>query len=198
MAERDDARGDEAGDESGLAELRAAWRTLAPEDPAERLDEPDAATRATLDWLRTAWQASASDAPELRLPWRLRLGAARRRLRPLAPWLAAAGLLVALLREVTAPRGATQSGRVPSRGDLVVEASPDVAPVAPGPTVVHVPDPIALPDVIPLTAVDAQRMEMRRGPVRLILVQPTVQPTAPPRSPDSSHDAEPGSAKELR
>ena len=192
MAERDDA-----GDELGLAELRAAWRMLAPDDPAERLGEPDAATRATLDWLRAAWQATAADtpsAPALRVPWRLRLTAARRRLRPLAPWLAAAGLLVALLREFTAPRAAPHAARAPSRGDLVVDASPDVAPVAAGPTIVRVPDPIAFPDVIPLTAVDAHRMEMRRGPVRLILVLPN----APPKAAESPHEAEPGSAKELR
>lgn len=189
MAERDD--------DAPLDELRAAWRTLAPADPAEQLDEPDAATRATLDWLRAAWQATASDAPTappLRLPWRLRLTAARRRLLPLAPWLAAAGLLVVLLREFTAPHSARPATRAPSRGDLVVEASPDAAPVAAGPTIVHVPDPIAVSDVIPLTAVDAHRMEMRRGPVRLILVLPT----ALPKTPDPSHDAEPGSAKELR
>jgi hypothetical protein len=184
----------ERDDDAPLDELRVAWRTLAPSDPGERLDEPDPATRATLDWLRAAWQTTASDAPTappLRLPWRLRLTAARRRLLPLAPWLAAAGLLVALLREVTAPRAAPPP---PSRGDLVVDASPDAAPVAAGPTIVHVPDPIAFPDVIPLTAVDAHRMEMRRGPVRLILVLPT----APPKTPESPHDAEPGSAKELR
>ena len=185
MAERDD--------DAPLDELRAAWRTLAPVDPAERVDAPDSETRATLDWLRAAWQATAADTPSsppLRVPWRLRLTAARRRLLPLAPWLAAAGLLVALLREFTAPHSARQAMRAPSRGDLVVEASPDAAPVAAGPTIVHVPDPIAFPDVIPLTAVDAHRMEMRRGPVRLILVLPT--------APVPSPDAEPGSAKELR
>jgi len=184
----------ERDDDAPLDELRAAWRSLAPDNPAERVDAPDSETRATLDWLRAAWQATASDAPTappLQLPWRLRLTAARRRLLPLAPWLAAAGLLVALLREFTAPYAAPTA---PSRGDLVVDASPDAAPVAAGPTVVHVPDPIAFPDVIPLTAVDAHRMEMRRGPVRLILVLPT----ALPKTPDSSPDAEPGSAKELR
>jgi len=187
----------ERDDDAPLDELRAAWRTLAPDDPGERLDEPDAATRATLDWLRAAWQATGADTPSsppLRLPWRLRLTAARRRLLPLAPWLAAAGLLVALLREFTAPHAARPTTPAPSRGDLVVDASPDAAPVAAGPSIVHVPDPIAFPDVIPLTAVDAHRMEMRRGPVRLILVLPT----ALPKTSDPSPDAEPGSAKELR
>jgi hypothetical protein len=44
---------------------------VAERDDDERLDEPDAATRATLDWLRAAWQATASDAPTappMRLP----------------------------------------------------------------------------------------------------------------------------------
>jgi hypothetical protein len=165
VPERDD-------DELALDELRAAWRTLAPDDPSERVDAPDAATQAALDWMRAAWSATAADAPldatPLRLPWRARWTVARRRARPLLPWLAAAGLLVAVLREVTTPRAVQ--------------------------TIVPVPDPITVSDVIPLTAVDAHRMEMRHGPVRLILVMPTPSTT----SHAASQKAEPGSAKELR
>jgi len=186
VPERDD-------DELALDELRAAWRTLAPDDPSAGVDAPDAATQAALEWMRAAWRSAAIDAPldaaPPRLPWRARWTVARRRALPLLPWLAAAGLLVAVLREVTPPRAAP----APSRGDLVVGTSPDFAPVAAGPTIVHVPDPISVTDVVPLTAVDAHRMEMRHGPVRLILVMPT--PSTPSHT---STTAEPGSAKELR
>jgi hypothetical protein len=164
VPERDD-------DELVLDELRAAWRTLAPDDPSARIDAPDAATQAALEWMRAAWNATAADAPPdaapIRPPWRARWTVARRRALPLLPWLAAAGLLFAVLREFTPPHA--------------------------GPTIVHVPDPISVSDVVPLTAVDAHRMEMRHGPVRLILVMPT--PSTPSHT---SPTAEPGSAKELR
>src|SRR5262249_3275032 len=154
----DDARASDADDEQALAELRDAWRTLAPDDPTARVDAPDDATRATLDWLRDAWRSAAHDAPTTSRPsappWRARWPAGRGRLAPLAPWLAAAALLIAALRTTLAPSAVAP----PSRGDLVVDAG-STPPPAPDPIVIHVPDPIAVSDVIPLTAVDARSMQ---------------------------------------
>jgi RNA polymerase sigma factor (sigma-70 family) len=173
VPERDD-------DELALDELRAAWRTLAPDDPSARVDSPDAATQAALEWMRAAWQATASDAPTappLRLPWRLRL------LRGAAPPAAAravarGGGVCSSCCCASSPRRAPHD-RPRGRRRAATSSStlrPTLASVLGRPAIVPVPDPITVSDVIPLTAVDAHRMEMRHGPVRLILVMPTPRP----------------------
>jgi hypothetical protein len=174
MAERDD---------DPLALLAAEWRRLAPPDPTAAVDAPDEATRATVEWLRAAWQASAPATSVL--PWTIRLRAARR---TCLPWVAAAAaILLAVALLLPSNRGA----RSLSSGDRIVDLPAAVAPVAVAPVAVA---PVAVEsparDAIPLVAVDARRMEMRRGPVRLILVTPS------PLVQNTPHHAEPGSAKE--
>jgi len=129
-----------------LAELGAAWRALAAPDATAPLDEPDAATRATIERLRRAWQLSAPPASP-RLPWRLRT---RPLLRRAAPWsgatLAAAATLLLALRllapaeqpaiapapdpapVVLADRVLLRSGNV-----RVILFTPSAAPTARGP-----------------------------------------------------------------
>jgi len=140
-----------------LDALGAAWRSLAPPDPAAALDAPDPATRAAIDWMRAAWQAGAPAAPTA-IPWRLRLRLARPSVRPLLPWIAAAAatLLVALLLR-PAPS--------PPPGAEPVELAAHPHPPEPS----HAGSPGASPELVSLSA---DRMELRSGPVRLILFTP--------------------------
>ena len=59
----DDFRSDE---ELPLDELRAAWTSLRPREPAEEADQADARTGEVVDWLRAAW--GTVEAPVLQRP----------------------------------------------------------------------------------------------------------------------------------
>jgi hypothetical protein len=165
MRERDD---DEPLPELS-SELASLWRAMPSPDPTAVVDRPDAATRATVAWLRTAYVASgpASSA----LPWRIRVRSLRRRSIPwLAPWIAAAALLLAIALLLPSNRRAASV----ARGDLIVAPPvaglPTSAPTVATPVSAMPVFSTQIPDAIPLVAFDARRMEMRRGPVRLILV----------------------------
>jgi len=143
-----------------LAELGAAWRALAAPDATAPLDAPDAATRATVEWLRDAWQLAAPPASPS-LPWRLR---ARPLLRRASPWLGAtlataATLLLAL--RLLAPAPPRPPAAAPAE-QLAAAPAPDPAPV-----------------------VLSDRVVLRSGNVRLILFTPSAAPTARGTTPES-------------
>ncbi len=152
-----DAR-DEADEELPLADLQAAWRTLDAPPATAPLDAPDATTLATVEWLREAWQATATP-PAPSVPWRLR---ARPLLRRASPWLALAAALLLFARTL---------------------AERPVAPLAIEPPVAS----RAVPRLDrPIARVTPDRMEMRSGHVRLILLTPPAMPLSRGPSPESA------------
>lgn len=175
---RDDAPvpdADDAADRDAvapLAEFAAAWRELDAPDATAALAAPDAATQATVDWLRAAWQASAPATPT-GLPWSMRTRLALRRVAPWSALVAAAAAVVILLTQLAEP------ARVPPTPSAPLEN------VAIGP----VPEPIASVPTAPAEirpVIHADRMEMRSGNVRLILFTPAAPPRAADASPENS------------
>jgi len=139
-----------------LAELSAAWRALPPPDPTSIVDAPDPATRAAIAWLQDAWRASAPALSlDRKLPWRLRIRLARRRARPITRWLASAAavlLVLSLLSRTSRRSPLAPPPELASQRVAAVDAS-------------H--EPVSEP-----VSVTADRMELRSGPVRLILLTP--------------------------
>lgn len=139
-----------------LEELAAQWRRLEPPDATAAVDAPDDATRAAIGWMREAWRAAAPAAPR-DLPWKLRARLLRRRA---LPWLAAAAAIVAVAFLLS--RAGEPGGRSLGRPDPVRVAA-------------QVPSHRSF-DCAP------DRIELRSGPVRLILftnTTPTTTTTAP-------------------
>jgi len=132
-------------DRDPIEGLREAWGDLEAPPPDRVLEAPDAETRAALEWMREAWRAL--EPPAARIPWRVRLARRAGGLRPIA---AAAAVLVAA---VVFGRGFFDA---PSRPHEAVQ------PLA------------ALPEVR-IASLDPDRMELRSGPVRLILLTPEVR-----------------------
>lgn len=153
--------------------LGQAWDEHTPGEATPELTRSDAATRATVDWLAAAWEAHP--APAVEPPEALRraaLGRARARRPRLAPILrvrtwqrhAAAAVLLLGLAAVL------QLGALRHFG---VQPPLD----APGPGVTP-RDPVPAPRADPrLVAVAADHIEMRSGPVRLMLFTNTDSPS---------------------
>lgn len=148
---------DREPDDLPLDELRRAWRGLASPLPAEELDDCDAGTRASVEWMQAAW--SSLEVPEPRVPhsrpqlapqfaWQR---SPRRALESALPYAAAAALLVTLWFA-----GSEQSLQRPEQ----VARSQTEAPLNPsdyeGPQ---------------LAALSSDHLELRSGPVRLILLK---------------------------
>ncbi|MBL8842950.1 MAG: hypothetical protein JNL90_15635 [Planctomycetes bacterium] len=141
--------------EPPLDALAAAWGAIEPPAPTAPLGAPDATTRAAVDWMARAWQATA-EPPAPRLPWRLR---ARPLLRHATPFLATAAALLLWVRFA-----ATDLSRI---------ETPPAEPL------------VALSASIPITHVAADRTELRSGRVRLILLTPPEPPPVPGPSQES-------------
>lgn len=149
--------------EPPLDELAAAWGAIEPPAATAPLAAPDATTRAAVDWMARAWQATA-EPPAPRLPWRLR---ARPLLRHATPFLATAAALLLWVRFA-----ATDLSRIetPLEPEQLAHrsAEPTTAPIA---------EPLAAPPAsLPITHVTADRTELRSGRVRLILLTPPEPP----------------------
>jgi ferric-dicitrate binding protein FerR (iron transport regulator) len=145
-----DARRDE---ELPLDELRRAWATAEPPRPDAALDAADASTRAAVAWMQAAWNRVEAPAPVVPLALRARRRGWRRWAQPLA---AAAGVLVALGAWLALQRipGGARPGGVDTETTAQVEG----------------PAP-ALPDTkVEVAALAPDRVELRSGPVRLILL----------------------------
>jgi len=160
-----------------LDALRATWRELEPPAPDAALDAPDPRAEAAVEWMRAAWREL--EPPPAEIPWRLR---ARPRRRTLARLAAAAAILVALawsLREL-----ARRDTEVPDEVAVAtVETGADSEHRTPPPAPAHgagrpgggredetAPPSADTGDEPVLVALASDRMELRSGPVRLILI----------------------------
>ena len=144
-------REEERGDLS-LDELRRAWRGLAPEVPANELGRADPRTRAVVDWMRTAWSSVEAPVPPVHS-----VPAPRPRrpiLRLAAGLAAAAAVLCSLWFFLQRPPG-------PARPE------DDGTRIATGDS----PGGRAAPEEPRLASVGPDHVELRSGPVRLILLK---------------------------
>ncbi len=178
-----------------LDELRRAWAEVRP--PAPDAPVEDEATRASVEWMRSAW--NALEAPATSVPAELR---DRRRLAPVRNawrvprWLAAvsgvaAAVLCAVLlwRAATAPEvepvdlGPVASGppvfvetesveAVSGGAESGDEVSDAAALASADPATTHGADPVELeePEAVAIASIDQDRMELRSGSVRLVLI----------------------------
>ena len=141
------------GSDLPLDELRRAWERLETPRPEPELEDCDPRTRAAVAWMQAAW--SRVEAPAPRVPL------ARPALRP-QPWMlplaAAAGVLLALAVVFALQRLGV--GVRPADVDTPIAAQP-ASQGAPAPR----PD-----DAVELAALAPDRVELRSGPVRLILL----------------------------
>lgn len=143
--------------EDPLDALRQAWQHSTP--PPLHPEPEDALTRASVAWCRQSWQQLQP--PVVRVPVGLRRRPRRARL--LRPIAAAAAVLVgALAWYVSVPGG----GLPPASS--VASAPPAEAP---SPSLAE-----GAADPPPL---QTDRVELRRGPVRLILMFPEQLPEGP-------------------
>jgi len=151
-----------------LDPLREAWRELDAPEPERALEQPDEAARAALEWMRGAW--ARVEPPPALVPGSLRR--ARRAPRWFA--LAAAAGIGALLLWAALEGAGGGSAPDPERGATVARAEVD-APVpvpAPEPSAAAEELSAAL-EQVEIAALSADRMELRSGPVRLILLTET-------------------------
>lgn len=168
--------------DDGLDPLRAAWERLEAPEPDRALEDPDEATRAAVAWMRGAWAALEPLPVEVPAELAAERSQARTRARSWAPLAGAlAALVVALLAAglwSAAQRGRavqeTVLGALPSRDAEPREVQ---LPREAEPTAV-MPDEPAAPEAEPprgvrLAALSDDRMELRSGPVRLILLTNT-------------------------
>lgn len=158
-----------------LDALRAAWERLDAPEPDRALDEPDEATRAAVEWMRTAWAALEPPPVAVPVPSPARLEEARTHRRwpllgalaALLAALAAAGLWAGLERRREEPG--------PVVGVLTVPTvEPDASGALEPADGIDGSSPAAREDgpssAVQVAALSEERMELRSGPVRLILL----------------------------
>jgi hypothetical protein len=141
-----------------FGQLGAAWRNQPVPSIGGDVSAQDAVTQRTVKWLALGW--ANLPVPAARLPARI----SRRRFatawRTTWPTLAAAAVLVLML---TVPllqregRGTRTDSELPPSGTAEGRTSPITGPTSP---VAHV----------------GSGMELRSGPVRLLLLNPTITP----------------------
>lgn len=134
---------DERDDAERVRALRELYRRLTPPAPADELAEADAEAARAVRWMQAAWRGL--EVPPAVAPVR-RVAVSRSRLvRRALPWLVAAGVLAggtALWLRARGPQPAPSPEEHLSAAPVVVED------------------------------VRADRMELRSGPVRLVLLSP--------------------------
>lgn len=146
----------EAGEREAAAELRALYRRLAPPPLADDASEADPDTARVVDWMQHAYRGLP--VPPARLPRPARRLPSRR-----AAWLglaAAAGLLALV-------------------GAALWRSRPPSDSPAPAPRVAWLPTepPVAPSTAVELLDVRPDRVELRAGTVRLVLLEPPTEPT---------------------
>lgn len=142
------------------ADLRAAWLRLPAPEPAGELAAADAETRAAVAWMCAAWDVVAIPASVPLLaagPSRVHTVRPRRSRLVLPASLAAAGLLLFAL----AGLWLFGSGRLAGSDAPIVRVAGGLPR----------PDPSTRKAAaLRVAAVDAERIELRSGPVRLLLI----------------------------
>ena len=147
-------------DPEPLDALREDWQALVPPAPVRPLADEDAETRTAVDWMRSTWNALEAPEPGS-VPTALTRTLASRpaprlRLVPRIALALAAGLVAwfgfAVLRPAQDPTSSTEAP--------VELASVETAPA---------PSMQAAPIVL---AANTERVELRSGSVRLVLLQP--------------------------
>jgi len=158
---RDDTAEHDALPPELSALLTSAWHEQPAPEATPSLAQSDAETRAAVDWLQRSW--TQLDAPALgEVPRALRRRVAQRRA-PVLAWRRHAAAAALLLAVGLALRfSASWSTHVPR-----ADASP---PVAARPSVAGGPQ---------LVSAGPGRLELRSGPVRLLLLEPTDSPPLP-------------------
>lgn len=145
-----------------LDELRRAWAAAEPPPPDPDLDQADASTRAAVAWMQAAWSRVEAPVPVAPLALRARRSGWRRWAQPLA---AAAGVLLALSAALWLQR----SGPAVRPGGVDTETTAQIE--GPAPT---------RPDTdVEVAALAPDRVELRSGPVRLILLTGEDSPQNP-------------------
>jgi hypothetical protein len=164
-----------------LDDLARAFRDWPAPAATRDLPDEDEATRGTVAWMAAALRAQAPSpaaAAPPRAPWRRAPAPARWRLRDWRPLAAAAVLLLLLggpLLLVT-DRGPRPAPPLADAGPAVPQPAPD-GPAAPLP-----PEPVMATEPGLVVAVDRQRIELRSGPVHLLLLtRSRPDPTEEPR-----------------
>lgn len=161
-----------------LDELRDAWNSLDAPEPADDPVDADPATRAAVEWMRQAW-ATVEPTREPSVPRPapiLRPSFARRPLVPLAAAVLLAGFAALLWWSAGDDRDETRDA------PAVVDVDPPVTKIEEH----RVPQPERVPELpVPeyghqLASLSSNHLEMRSGPVRLILL------TGPGASADGS------------
>jgi hypothetical protein len=140
---------DERDDRDPLEALRAAWRRVEPAEPGA-LAEPDldGATRAVIERLRRAYVLAGPEPTAL--PWRVRLLVHRRALRRVAVAAVILGLAALAVRQFAQPSGSRTAEPAPIAAEPATAAEAGVL----------------------LASLTPESMELRSGPVRLILLTP--------------------------
>jgi hypothetical protein len=154
---REDRR-EEQREELPLDELREAWWSETPAEPADELDEADPKTRDTVAWMRAAWQGLEVPEPRLPAARRARPARLRPRLVPLA-LAAAAALLAALGIYLATDAGEVE--RMPAPETHLAQGGSPREPANEATEVASSGD---------LAYLGSDRMELRSGPVRLVLL----------------------------
>ena len=131
-------------DDLPLEGLRNAWQNLTPPPPADGIEESDPETRAVVGWMRAAFESV--ETPPVPV-FALRRSRRRARLLPM-PLAAAASALIAV-----GLWGLMHRGQRPEEpGPIALRTPAAEAPV--------------------IAALGPDHIEMRSGPVRLVLFQP--------------------------
>ena len=152
MSEHDPAREEDVG-----AELRDAWRQLSPPPLPDASEAADPTTAATVRWMQSAWRALEAPPGSARLqPGSSVLSTLGKRpgWSPALPGRRLRPRLVALAALVLATLGVLWRVLAPPRA-----TEPEVTPLA------RVP-------AVEVLEVRPEQLELRSGPVRLVLVTP--------------------------
>jgi hypothetical protein len=163
-----------------LEALRAAWEWLEAPEPDRALDEPDEATRAAVEWMRSAWAALEPPPVEVPAPSASRVEPSAQRRWPML------GALAALLAALVAAglwAGLERPAQRGTRAVVGVLTGPSVEPEASGALEpadeLDASSPAAREDArssaVQVAALSEDQMELRSGPVRLILLTNTAR-----------------------
>ncbi len=161
------------GDQHGrgfdpLDDLRAAWRSLEAPAPTDELADADPRTRRAVEWMRAAW-ATVEPERELAPPRPVPVAAPRLLPPPVLLRLAAA-ILVATLAALLWWRPDGSAAVEEGAPGLTADSDAPSAPDRRVPEPERVPEQPVLEHVVQFASLSSEKLEMRSGPVRLVLL----------------------------